>query len=152
ELLQSLPAVLAPVERRGLKRTIGEVESVVVGGRRALDVIAPGGVVAPGQMAAVDAMLVRLLSELLRPVDARVQIPAIPFALADGLAPIAIDIGGGEPSRAAALIHVDAVMVIGEFERVAILLRVGLDRGGVLLHVTADDRQGDLEAVQKVRI
>src|SRR5215471_3285729 len=77
ELFQSLPAVLSLVERRRLKGAIGEMEGVVIGRRSALDVVAPRGVLAPCQMATVDAVLKRILPKLLSLQDARVLIPTI---------------------------------------------------------------------------
>ena len=41
------------------------MEGVVIGRRSALDVVAPRGVLAPRQMATVDAVLKRVLPELL---------------------------------------------------------------------------------------
>ena len=65
ELLQPLPAILAPIEGGGLQGAIGEVEGIVVGGEGRLSVRPPGGVLAAGQVAPVDAGLERLLIELL---------------------------------------------------------------------------------------
>src|SRR6185295_12773614 len=66
--------------------------------------------------------------------DARVAIPAVAGTGADFGTFVAIDISGGEPGSAPLFVHVDAVVVVGEFEWIAMLARIGPDLSGVLLH------------------
>ena len=152
KLFQSLPAVLATVEKRGLQGTVGEVESVIVRHSGALDITPPSGVLTPGQMPAIDPLLKSLLPELLRLQDARVHVPAIPLSLANVWALIAIDVSRREPSRAAAFVHIDAIMIIGQFEWIAVLPSVDLHLSGVLLHRLADAWQGHGYVFQEFRI
>ena len=68
------------------------MECVVVCPCGVIDVIAPGGVFAACEMAAVNSVLEGVLSKLRRLVYTWIAVPAIPLPFADVRAAIAIDI------------------------------------------------------------
>src|ERR1043166_5630003 len=103
-------------------------------------------------MAAINSWLEGFLPDLLRSQDTRIHVPTVPPAFSDVGAMVTIDIGRREPSRAAALIHVDAVVIVSEFERVAVLFCVRSHSCGVLLHFLANARQRHVDGLEEAWI
>src|SRR5262249_14278400 len=134
------------------QRAIGEVKRIIVRLQRALDIAAPSGVLASCQVTAIDAVLESLLPELLPPRYARVGVPTISLSFADAWTFIPIDIGRREPGRAAAFVHVDAVVIIGEFKWIAILTRIDPYPRRILLHRVAHTRERHIDAFEEPRV
>src|SRR5262245_33404486 len=103
-------------------------------------------------MAAIDSWLESFLPDLLRSRNTRIRVPTVSPSLANVGTMIAIDVGRREPSRTAAFVHIDAVMIVSEFERITVFLRVGSYSCSVFLHRLADARQRHLNGLEEAWI
>src|SRR4051812_40358970 len=98
------------------------MECIVVRSKSSVNIRSPGSVLSTGEMAAVDTRLECFLIELCCVIHPRVFVPAITASLANVRTLIAVDVCGREPSGSALLVHVDAVIEVGQLKRIAVLL------------------------------
>ena len=77
----------------------------------------------------------------------------VPLTFAYSRTLLAIYIGGREPCRAALLIHVDAVVIVGELIGIAALSRILLDLGSIFFHfISCQERKRYRNILQEMWI
>ncbi len=128
------------------------MECVVVRQGSAGDIAAPSGVLAPGQVTAINSgskASCPICSDLKIRGSVKPTVPP-PFYRYRG-----DDHHRHWPQRTKpcdGVCHVDAVMIVSEFERIAVLLRIGSHACGVLFHRLADARQRHVDGLEEARI
>src|SRR5262249_30419182 len=99
-----------------------------------------------------NSWLKRLLPDLLRSQNTRIRVPAVAPPLTNIGTVVTIDIGSREPSRTAAFVHIDAVMIVSEFKRITVLLCIRSHLCSVLLHRFADAGQRHVNGLEEAWI
>src|SRR5215831_12174041 len=103
-------------------------------------------------MATINSSLEGFLSNLLRSLDTRIDIPSVTPPLTDIGTMVTIDIGRRKPSGAAAFVHIDTIMVVSEFEWIIVLLRIRSNLSSVLLHRFAQARECYINGLEEALI
>src|ERR1700721_2878708 len=114
ELFKALPAIFAAVEHGRLQRAVCEVKRIVISLKRGGYACSPCRVLTPRQVSSVNAKFIRLLCQLRSLWDSCIDIPAVALAFANWRPQLTINIRGGKPRSPARLIHINAVVEVGQ--------------------------------------
>src|SRR5262249_34766528 len=103
-------------------------------------------------MATINSSLESLLPNLLRSLDTRIGVPSVAPPLTDIGTMVTIDISCRKPSRAAAFVHIDTIMIVSEFEWIIVLMRIRSYSRSILLHLLSHARQRYVNSLEEARI